>query len=317
MEKKFGKLSVYNLWLFTEVVRHGMMHVAARETGVHVNVLSYEIKVLEESLQEKIFIRDRKKLYLTDVGKTLSDFAHETLSRFWETGLSEIPKIAENKKTKIILGTSHGIAETHLINLIEILRDELPNVNLRILAGREYMDFLETGCDIVIGPKIENRAYLSQTMLREFSYYWFANKVYIKKYGKPSSIDDLKNHTLLIFNRDYSNYSENLPEESIFVESDSFRSLVKLAKNGIGILPMPRDYTTTFLEENKDFIDLFPETPCEVERFFFSHPKITPKLEITRKIRDICIKLFRKEGHVYEVGSCETKKLQSVKSAVF
>ena len=64
-------MELKQLEYFRAIVDNGTISGAARELNMTQPPLSYQIKMLEDELQVKLFIRGTKKITLTNAGKTL------------------------------------------------------------------------------------------------------------------------------------------------------------------------------------------------------------------------------------------------------
>ena len=64
-------MEIRQLEYFRAIVDAGTISGAARVLHMTQPPLSYQMKMLEEELQESLFLRGTKKITLTDAGKTL------------------------------------------------------------------------------------------------------------------------------------------------------------------------------------------------------------------------------------------------------
>lgn len=70
-------------WLsaFEAVARRGSVTLAAAELNLTQGAVSRQIQKLEDQLEQKLFIRDRKRLYLTPAGATYATEVRDALSQ--------------------------------------------------------------------------------------------------------------------------------------------------------------------------------------------------------------------------------------------
>lgn len=73
-------LNFHHLRYFWVVARKGGVHRAAKELGVSQPSISAQLKLLEESMGEKLFQRSGRSLVLTEVGQTVLSYADEIFS---------------------------------------------------------------------------------------------------------------------------------------------------------------------------------------------------------------------------------------------
>ena len=74
-------LNYHHLFYFWTVARHGSIAKACIELQLCPPTLSTQIRQLEASLGEPLFVRERRRLTLTDVGLTVQGYADEIFSR--------------------------------------------------------------------------------------------------------------------------------------------------------------------------------------------------------------------------------------------
>ena len=73
-------LNYHHLLYFWATVRHGGITKAAAELRLRPPTLSAQIRQLEETLGEKLFSREGRRLVLTDTGRTVHGYADEIFS---------------------------------------------------------------------------------------------------------------------------------------------------------------------------------------------------------------------------------------------
>ena len=73
-------LNFHHLRYFWVVARKGGVHKAAEELGVSQPSISAQLRLLEESLGEKLFRRSGRNLVLTEAGQTALSYADEIFS---------------------------------------------------------------------------------------------------------------------------------------------------------------------------------------------------------------------------------------------
>jgi LysR family transcriptional regulator, transcriptional activator of nhaA len=70
-------LNYHHLLYFWSVARAGSINKAAAELRVSPPAISTQLRLLEESLGEKLFVRSGRRLVLTDMGRTVYSYAEE------------------------------------------------------------------------------------------------------------------------------------------------------------------------------------------------------------------------------------------------
>lgn len=230
--------------------------------------LSRQIAELEEELQAKLFIRNNKKVDLTEAGEF---FKEEVKSIFQnlERISAKTKKIAENVSGEFRIAYISSINSSVISDLIKHLKAQFPYVNFKLfeISTTKQIDALEKG-KIEMGiirspihsPKIKSHLWFKDG----FSLVYNKNAFQIKS---ENDILKLKEETFVFFNKDYApHYHEVLLELCAFYgfkpkiihEANNINSIVQLVKNELGISIVPsniaknnHDYDIGFIELKK------------------------------------------------------------------
>src|SRR5690349_14730935 len=98
-------LNYHHLLYFWTVAKRGSIARACEELRLAQPTISGQIRALEESLGEKLFARQGRRLVLTDVGQVAYRYAEEIFSLGRE--LTEVLKgRPQNRPTRLMLGMS-------------------------------------------------------------------------------------------------------------------------------------------------------------------------------------------------------------------
>lgn len=304
MDRVFDKLSVYKLFLFEKVSRSKSIRSASRDLDIPFSTLSNDLTTLEKIFGTKLLSKNKSNVEVTTEGEKILKFSRAVLSEISRSGLL----IPSDSIETLRIATTHGISDAFLPQIIKQFSSFQPKTRILVFNGRENLDYLSQDFDIVIGQKIESRGDLSQTFLKEFSYHLYASDSYLEKNGEPQTKEDLKKHDLLIYSPESSNYISEINKENSLIESDSYRSLVRMLDLGIGIASVNGETLPLFSEKATSLKKVIPSIVCETEKFYFIHRKISDKIHLIEKLKEIT-KLIFKPGINYEKNQ---EKNQSV-----
>ena len=73
-------LNYHHLLYFWTVVRAGSIQKASLELNVSAPAISAQLRLLENQLNEKLFVRSGRRLALTDMGRTVFSYAEDIFS---------------------------------------------------------------------------------------------------------------------------------------------------------------------------------------------------------------------------------------------
>lgn len=228
--------------------------------------LSRQIAELEDELQAKLFIRNNKKVELTEAGKY---FKEEVTAIFQNLERISVKtkKIAENVSGEFRIAYISSIYSAIISDLIKHLKTQFPYVNFKLfeISTTKQIDALEHG-KIEMGiirspihsPKIKSHLWFKDG----FSLVYNKNNFQIKS---ENEIQKLKNETFVFFNKDYApHYHEVLLELCAFYgftpkiihEANNINSIVQLVKNGLGISIVPSNIVKNNQDPEIGFVEL-------------------------------------------------------------
>ena len=136
---------------FVAIIDSGSMLGAADSVYVSQSALSLQIKRLEELVQQPLFVREGRRLVLTDRGQVLLNYARRLLALHDEAVAAVA---APDLAGPVRIGMVQDFAETLLAGLLAQFAELHPDVHLfaRIAGTAEMLDLLDRGqLDIVLG----------------------------------------------------------------------------------------------------------------------------------------------------------------------
>jgi len=228
--------------------------------------LSRQIMELEEEIQARLFIRNNKKVELTEAGKY---FEKEVRVLFQDLERISIKtkKIAENVSGEFRIAYISSIYAEVISELIKHLKEQFPYVNFKLfeVSTTKQIAALEQG-KIELGiirspiksPKIKTQLWFQDG----FSVVYNKSVIQI---NSEKEIPNLKDETFVFFNKDYApHYHEVLLQLCAFYgftpkvvhESNNINSIVQLVKNGLGISIVPSNIAKNNQDPEIGFIEL-------------------------------------------------------------
>lgn len=122
-------MTIRDLEIFIEVVKAKNMSNAAKNLEISQPTVSHAISQIENEYNVKLFDRVSKKLYITDVGLRLYDFALNILEQFEETVIFlQSSSTAHN----INLGVSSNFSSQFLLEIIDEYEEKKKDVSIRV-----------------------------------------------------------------------------------------------------------------------------------------------------------------------------------------
>ena len=187
--------SASGLIIFEAAGRHENFTRAARELGMTQAAVSYAIRALEEQFGVSLFNRNHRAVELTEAGARF----HADVS----AGLARIGKSAEDLRAKgresnVTLAASSAFASMWMLPRLTRLRDELPDIDLRIQTSMRDFDIEEEDIALAIRGGEPSRwpRYHSTPLAREVISA-VASPAYVAAHGPMTRPADLVGHRLI------------------------------------------------------------------------------------------------------------------------
>lgn len=239
---------------------------AAEKLFISQPPLSRQIMELEDELQAKLFIRNNKKVELTEAGKYFEKEVKAIFQNLEQISI-KTKKIAENVSGEFRIAYISSIYSSVISELIQYLKEQFPYVNFKLfeISTSKQIEALEKGkinLGIIRSP-IKSPKIKSQLWFRDGFSVVFNKKLI--KINSEKDVPNLENETFVFFNKDYApHYHEVLLELCAFYgftpkiihEANNINSIVQLVKNGLGISIVPSNVAKDNQDPDLGFIEL-------------------------------------------------------------
>ncbi|MBC7280151.1 LysR substrate-binding domain-containing protein [Hoeflea sp.] len=187
--------SAGNLIVFEAAGRQLSFTRAAQELGMTQAAVSYAIRSLERQLGTPLFHRAHRAVSLTEAGRRFH--ADVTL------GLSHIRKSAEDIRARgransVTLAASTAFASLWMLPRLHRLRDELPDIDLRIQTADRDLDIRNEPIELgVRGGRPQDWPDYDSALIAHEVIEAVASAAYLEKHGMPESVAHLTQHRLI------------------------------------------------------------------------------------------------------------------------
>jgi len=189
-----------SLQAFDAAGRYLSFTEAARELNVTPGAISQQIRLLEESLEIKLFKRMNRLIVLTDAGQLFLPMISAGFEQF-----SEAVNLVRQKRSDgpLTITSAPSFVSKWLIPRLARFKSLHPNIDVRIDTSDRLVDFQHE--DIDVGIRFGDGVYpeLDTVFLFSFDLIPVCSPELIRKGKGLKKVSDLKNYTLL-----HSNYDE-------------------------------------------------------------------------------------------------------------
>jgi LysR family transcriptional regulator, transcriptional activator of nhaA len=118
MTERLQDLNFLHLFYFWMVVRHGSITTACERLHVTQPTISTQIRKLEKALGHQLFDRSGRELTLTDVGRTVFDYAEDMFSVGREM-LGALRGLPSSRAMRLVVGTPMILPKLITYRLLE------------------------------------------------------------------------------------------------------------------------------------------------------------------------------------------------------
>ena len=132
---------------FEAAARHVSFTRAAEELCVTQGAVSHQVKALEAELGIKLFNRDRQGLIITDAGRDYLGVVRDAFDRI----AMETERLVQRQGSGMLtVSTSPDFAAKWLVHRLGRFVEAHPEIDLRISATMEHVDFAREDVDIAV-----------------------------------------------------------------------------------------------------------------------------------------------------------------------
>ena len=135
------------LHTFESVARHLSFTLAAKELFITQAAVSHQIKVIEDYLGVKLFLRENRKVYLTSEGQKLLPAVVTGLQ-----GISDSLESIRNYDTEdtLVVGVGSSFSANWLVHHLGEFYQKYPEINLHLKISNDDPEFETDGTDLAV-----------------------------------------------------------------------------------------------------------------------------------------------------------------------
>lgn len=288
---------------FVQVVDCGGFTDAARKLGVSKSAVSKSVSSLEGRLGVRLLTRTTRRVSPTDLGLAYYDRSRTVLKDAADademvTSMQASPR----GSLRVSVPVSFGVK--HVSRAIAGFLCEYPDVSVNMVLDDRFVELVAEGFDLAIRIGVLEDSSLRARKLATARMRLVASEDYVRRHGRPGSIDDLSEHTLLHYsNLATGNFWRLRPasgdERQIRVggrlTANNGEALMTAVEAGLGIVMVPSFIAGGDLAA-RGLVELLPEAVPEPLGIFAVYPEgpfPQPKL---RAFIDYLVEHFRDAG---------------------
>ncbi|MBC8016539.1 MAG: LysR family transcriptional regulator [Sporomusaceae bacterium] len=250
--------------VFYYVAKHLSFSAAANELFISQSAVSQSIKLLEEKLNSKLFVRSTKQVHLSPAGVLL--FTHvEQAFQFLKLGERNINELHSLEQGELRVGASDTICKYYLLPYFKQFNQLYPKIKINVTnrPSPVCVELLKKGLiDISVVNLAHDQSYQNMTISKRKVLHdvFIASSDFDYLKNQRLSLEDLACLPLLTLEKNTTTrrYLDTLfashnisfnPE----IQLGSIDLLIELVKIGLGISFVSREYVQKELTDNQLF----------------------------------------------------------------
>lgn len=205
--------------LFVQIAESGSLSRAADALGLSNAAASRHLSALEDRLGARLVERNTRRLYLTEPGQEFLQRSKQILAALQEAE-SAVNVATLNPSGKLRISASLSFAMQHIAPLLPRYTARYPNVTVHVETANRYADLIDTNIDVAVRTReFEPDSSITIRHLAETRRILAASPGYLARAGTPRELDQLQQHSLLIYT-----YANN-PSELRFTRASETSTL--------------------------------------------------------------------------------------------
>jgi DNA-binding transcriptional LysR family regulator len=183
------------------VIDAGSLSGAARALGLAQPTVGRHIEALEQALGAPLFTRSATGLNPTHLALTLEPHARAMAAAAGAL-VRAAAGDADGERGVIRLTASQIMAVEVLPAILTPFRRDNPGIEIELDATNRQGDLLRRDADIAVRMVRPTQAALTALKVGEARISFFAHRDYIARFGMPRSMDELRRHALISYDRE-------------------------------------------------------------------------------------------------------------------
>jgi len=285
MNRNFDDVLLGSIELFCLAAEAGSFTVAANMAGLTPAAVSRSVARLEDRLGVRLFVRTTRQIRLTDGGRIYFEQCRQALAQLLDAEREVTGgQVTPAGVLRISLPTPY--AHFRVLPLLPVFRQRCPDVKLDIHVSNRNIDFADEQYDLAVRGRAPDDSTMIARKLEDAELVLVAAPSYLKRAGKPKSIEDLQQHDCIQF--ELPSTGRRIPwlfrqhgkgnDKTIDVVtsggyscSEDVLAIVTLARSGAGLVQ-----TYRFIVENDirngELIELLPQAGGTSRPFYLIYP---------------------------------------------
>lgn len=285
MKRNFDDILLGSIELFCLAAELKSFTAAANSAGVTPAAVSRSVSRLEARLGVRLFVRTTRQIRLTDSGAVYFEQCQQALNQLVDAErVVSGGQLSPSGVLRISMPTPYG--HYRVLPLLPEFRRRFPQVKVEAHLSNRNIDFAEEGYDLAIRGRNPADSNLIARKLEDAELVLVASPAYLKRAGKPRSLDDLQQHECIQFelpstgrkipwpfhvNGEADDKVVELVTDGAYSCSEDVLGITTLARHGAGIVQTYRFIVAEDLKSGA-LVELLPQFGGTSRPFILLYP---------------------------------------------
>lgn len=228
---------------FLAVLREGSLSGASRALGITQPTVGRHVSALETALGQVLFTRSQTGLLPTEIALALRGHAEamESTAASLQRAAAGHGGDSDDVRGVVRIAASEIVGAEVLPAIVAGLREAHPRLTVELVLSNRLQDLLHREADIAVRMTAPQQDQLIARRVGRVEIGMYATADYLARHGKPTRMDDLREHTLIGFDRltpyirDVLARFPQFGRDSFGVRVDSDVAQLALTRAGAGI----------------------------------------------------------------------------------
>lgn len=273
-----SRLDWDKLRVFHAVAEAGSFTHASESLNLSQSAVSRQISALEDSVGVSLFHRHARGLILTEQGDLLYKTVHDVFAKL-NSVESLLTETKENTEGILRVTTTVAFGSVWLTSRLKDFIHSYPGIEVMLRLDDRELDLAMREADVAIRFNEPTQPDLIQRHIGSLRANLYASADYLKERGVPHTLDDLRNHDLVLFGEgvmpvravNWLNdilHNNGIPTRAA-LRVNNLYGIYRAVKAGIGIGALP-EY---FLQEGRGIMQVLPGTEGPAIEAYFVYPE--------------------------------------------
>jgi len=291
---------IVDLEVFVDLSKSRSFTTTANRLRLDRTVVSKRIQRLESALGVRILERTTRNVRLTEEGAFLLPKAKEIFEGF--AVISDLFSKPLAPRGIVKMSAPVTVSHSLLSRVLPGIRKNHPEVQIELITTDRVLDFVEEGLDLTIrSGKPEDSSFIGRVLV-ENRLIFAASPKYLRAFKTPTTITELKNHSLLFL--DFHRHTAFSKLKVQLSEFEKCRGVIcndgvvlnRLAEEGAGICIRPKWDLEASLSSGRLKEILLPDRLDDTTSLYLLYPN-TPLLpQRTKVVADAIVLFFKSEA---------------------